>query len=79
MGGHSEDSLRRVTPAMLEGFPEPVQRYMAFTGVAGYPWIDTRAGYRWRNRVFPDGQGLVVPPQFLRAVCLRADPEKKPG
>ena len=28
-----------VTPEMLENLPEPVRRYMVFTGVAGKPWI----------------------------------------
>ncbi|MHC4389430.1 MAG: DUF6544 family protein, partial [Planctomycetota bacterium] len=30
-----------VTAAMLSNLPEPVQRYMEFTGVVGKPWIDT--------------------------------------
>ncbi len=30
-----------VRPEMLESLPEPVQRYLAYSGVAGKPWIDT--------------------------------------
>ena len=30
-----------VTPEMLQHLPEPVQRYMAFSGVVGKPWIET--------------------------------------
>lgn len=30
-----------VTTDMLNGLPAPVQRYMAYTGVVGTPWIDT--------------------------------------
>jgi hypothetical protein len=30
---------RLVTTDMLRGLPEPVQRYMAYTGVVGKPWI----------------------------------------
>lgn len=30
-----------VTAAMLDHLPEPVQRYMAWTGVVGRPWIRT--------------------------------------
>lgn len=32
---------RIVTPEMLQGLPEPVQRYRVYTGVVGKPWIDT--------------------------------------
>lgn len=30
-----------VTAEMLENLPEPVQRYMTYTGIIGTPWIDT--------------------------------------
>ncbi len=30
-----------VTAAMIAHLPEPVQRYMTFTGVVGKPWIET--------------------------------------
>jgi hypothetical protein len=33
--------VRTVTAEMLDGLPEPVQRYMNYTGVIGKPWIDT--------------------------------------
>lgn len=32
---------RLVTAEMLQELPGPVQRYMAYTGVVGRPWIDT--------------------------------------
>jgi hypothetical protein len=34
-------SGRLITPEALEHLPEPVQRYMAFSGIVGKPWIDT--------------------------------------
>ncbi len=34
-------SGRIVTADMLQRLPEPVQRYMAYTGVVGKPWTDT--------------------------------------
>jgi hypothetical protein len=36
-----ETSKRTVSPEMLRRLPEPVQRYMNFTGVLGKPWIDS--------------------------------------
>jgi hypothetical protein len=38
---HNADEKRLITSDMLENLPEPVQRYMAYTGVVGNPWIDT--------------------------------------
>jgi hypothetical protein len=35
----AETSERKVSPEMLQRLPEPVQRYMKFTGVLGKPWI----------------------------------------
>jgi len=32
---------RLVTAEMLQHLPEPVQRYMTYTGVVGQPWIET--------------------------------------
>ncbi len=32
---------RPVTADMLENLPEPVRRYLTFSGVVGKPWIDT--------------------------------------
>jgi hypothetical protein len=34
-------SQHQVTPEMLEDLPEPVRRYLVYTGVVGTPWIDT--------------------------------------
>jgi hypothetical protein len=36
-----ENDQRLVTSEMLENLPDPVQRYMDYTGVVGTPWIDT--------------------------------------
>jgi hypothetical protein len=36
-----ESEKRIITPDMLERIPEPARRYLNFTGVIGYPWIDT--------------------------------------
>ena len=38
---HSLRNDRLITTGMLQNLPEPVQRYMAYTGLAGKPWIDT--------------------------------------
>lgn len=32
---------RVVTEAHLEPLPAPIQRYLRYTGIVGYPWIDT--------------------------------------
>ncbi len=32
---------RLVTPEMLQELPEPVRRYLTYSGVVGQPWIDT--------------------------------------
>jgi hypothetical protein len=32
---------RQVTAKMLQNLPEPVQRYMIYTGLVGMPWVDT--------------------------------------
>jgi hypothetical protein len=34
-----KDEVLLVSESMLTGLPEPVQRYMRFTGVVGKPWI----------------------------------------
>jgi hypothetical protein len=34
-------SSHLITTEILQNLPEPVQRYMAFSGVLGKPWIDT--------------------------------------
>lgn len=36
-----EDNQRVITAAMLEELPSSVQRYMTYTGIVGYPWIDS--------------------------------------
>jgi hypothetical protein len=41
MDKYSASERRLITSDMLENLPEPVQRYMAYTGVVGNPWIDT--------------------------------------
>ncbi len=41
MNKHRANEQRLITPDMLENLPEPVQRYIAYTGVVGKPWIDT--------------------------------------
>jgi len=35
------NNQRLITAGMLEDLPEPVQRYMTYTGVVGRPWINT--------------------------------------
>jgi hypothetical protein len=35
------DDQRLITPAMLEHLPQVVQNYLTYTGVIGYPWVDT--------------------------------------
>ena len=40
-GRHTLENDRLVTDEMLLNLPEPVQRYMAYTGVVGKPWINT--------------------------------------
>jgi len=41
MEKHSEKYQRLITSGMLEKLPDPVQRYLTYTGVIGYPWINT--------------------------------------
>lgn len=38
---HNARNAHLVTAEMLQNLPEPVQRYMIYTGVVGKPWIDT--------------------------------------
>lgn len=59
----------------LEGLPEPVQRYLTFSGVIGKPWIDTvRLKYSGRFRTGADKPWMPLnveqfyttnPPGFL--------------
>lgn len=48
---------RLVTPEMLQGLPQPVRRYLEYTGVVGKPWIET-AYLKQRGRF---RQGLERP------------------
>jgi len=41
MQGHNQKEQRHITVGMLERLPHPVQRYLVYTGVVGYPWIET--------------------------------------
>jgi hypothetical protein len=60
---------------MLQGLPEPVQRYMAYSGLVGQPWIDTaRVRQAGRFRLGQDRPWLPMravqtyttdPPGFL--------------
>jgi hypothetical protein len=55
METHDARSSRLVTADMLVGLPDPVQRYLAYTGVVGQPWIDTvRLRQTGRFRLGPD-------------------------
>lgn len=58
----SEPSTGRlVTAAMLRDLPEPVRRYMAYTGVIGKPWIDTvRIRYVGRFRMAADRPWMPI-------------------
>ncbi len=55
MEKHNTNKNHPVTADMLEGLPEPVQRYMTYTGVVGKAWIHTaRLKYAGRFRRGPD-------------------------
>ena len=41
MNKHNHSDQRLITAGMLTNLPDPVQRYMTYTGVLGTPWIDT--------------------------------------
>jgi hypothetical protein len=41
LAGSSESEARLVTEAMLDGLPEPVQRYLRYAGVIGKPFVST--------------------------------------
>jgi hypothetical protein len=36
-----QNKPRLVAAELLENLPEPVQRYLSYTGVIGYPWIES--------------------------------------
>ena len=41
MDKHNADEGGLITADMLEHLPEVVQRYLSYTGVVGYPWVNT--------------------------------------
>ncbi len=41
MDKHQTNKDRLVTADMLQNLPEPVQRYLSYSGVIGKPWINT--------------------------------------
>ena len=41
MDNNTAPTPRLVTSEMLQDLPEPVRRYLVYTGVVGKPWIDT--------------------------------------
>ena len=41
MNKPSKNDQRLITSDMIKKLPTPVQRYMTYTGVIGYPWINT--------------------------------------
>ena len=52
MNNTQTNDRRLVTADMLRDLPEPVRRYMDYTGVLGKPWIDTaRIRYAGRFRM----------------------------
>jgi hypothetical protein len=54
-------SSRLVTADMLQHLPEPVQRYLNYTGVIGQAWIDTvRIKYAGRFRMAIDRPWLPI-------------------
>lgn len=56
-----EKYQRLITSDMLEDLPDPVQRYMIYTGVAGSPWIDTvRLKQEGTFRLGPDRSWIPV-------------------
>jgi hypothetical protein len=55
------DKASVVTEAMLMDLPEPVQRYMAYTGIIGAPWIDTvRLTYSGQFRLAADKPWMPI-------------------
>jgi hypothetical protein len=52
---------RLVTADMLQHLPEPVQRYMNYTGAVGKPWIDTvRVKYAGQFRMAADRPWMPI-------------------
>lgn len=82
--GASRDDVRLVSEEMLVGLPEPVQRYLRFTGVVGKPFV-RRVHLRQRGRMrLGRGQSWVPlkaeqwytvhPPGFVWDCTLFAGP-----
>ncbi len=75
------NSTRLVTADMLRHLPEPVQGYMAYSGVVGQPWIDTvRLKYAGQFRLGADRPWMPMtaeqyyttnPPGFLWKARLK--------
>lgn len=56
-----ENYQRLITADMLENLPDPVKRYMNYTGVVGSPWIDTvRLQQKGTFRLGPDRPWMPV-------------------
>lgn len=51
-----------VTPAMLEGLPAPVQRYLRYSGVVGKPMVST-VRLKQRGRIRQDEDSAWIPLQ----------------
>lgn len=61
MENSRESDKQLVTSDMLKRLPAPVQRYMAYTGVVGTPWIDTvRLKQAGKFRQGPDRPWMPV-------------------
>ncbi|HET7377374.1 MAG TPA: DUF6544 family protein, partial [Anaerolineae bacterium] len=56
-----KNNERLVTADMLQPLPEPVQRYLSYSGVIGQAWIDTvRLKYTGRFRLAADRPWLPI-------------------
>ncbi len=61
MNAREVNNNRLVTADMLQHLPEPVQRYMNYTGVVGKPWISTvRIKYAGKFRMAADKPWLPI-------------------
>jgi hypothetical protein len=67
MGKGSITDERLVTPDTLRDLPAPVQRYMAYTGVLGKPWIHTvrvRQSGRFRRGIDQPWMAMSAEQQY---------------
>jgi Family of unknown function (DUF6544) len=81
MEKYTASSSRLITGEMIRNLPEPVQRYMTFSGVVGKPWIDSvRLRQRFKFRLGPDKRWMPMsavqtyttnPPGFVWKAHLR--------